>query len=96
MENDNFPEGNLVSLSEWKVKKQNCDFSQHLRILSFSDLMRESEDLAKEISGPNPSEDIFAKTKIIMNEFAHRLEKKSKSLSNTVKDLKKSIEEKLH
>ena len=31
-----------------------------------------------------------------MNEFTHRLEKESRHLADSVKDLKKQIEDKLH
>ena len=87
---------NLVELDQWKNQKRNSDFSNYLKILSFNDLMNESDNLINQMKKSNEIEDLFSKTRLMMNEFSNRLEKRSKHLSNSVKDLKKSIEDRLH
>lgn len=86
---------NLVNLDQWKSQKREGNFSDYLKVLSFSDLMSESNSLVDQMKKSEEVEDIFSKTKVMMNEFTHRLEKESKYLANSVKDLKKSIEDKL-
>jgi hypothetical protein len=87
---------NLVDLGEWKALKKEANFSDYLKVLSFNDLMNESNDLMGKIKRNDEADDIFSKTKVMMNEFTHRLEKESKHLAHSVKDLKKQIEDKLH
>lgn len=87
---------NLVDLGEWKALKKEANFSDYLKVLSFNDLMNESNDLMGKIKLNDEADDIFSKTKVMMNEFTHRLEKESKHLATSVKDLKKQIEDKLH
>ena len=86
---------NLIDLGEWKALKKEANFSDYLKVLSFNDLMNESNDLMSKIKR-NEDEDLFSKTKVMMNEFTLRLEKESKHLALSVKDLKKQIEDKLH
>ena len=87
---------NLVSLDQWKTHKREGNFSDYLKVLSFNDLMNESNSLMDQIKRSDEMEDLFSKTKVMMNEFTQRLEKESKNLSDSVKDFKKSIEDKLH
>lgn len=87
---------NLVSLDQWKNKKREASFSDYLKVLSFNDLMTESNEIMDQIKRNDEAEDIFSKTRVIMNEFTHRLEKESKQLAESVKDFKKQIEDKLH
>lgn len=87
---------NLVRLDEWKNNKRDSNFSDYLRVLSFNDLMNESNLLMDQMKKSDEFGDIFSKTKLMMNEFTNRLEKESKHLAATVKDLKKQIEDKLH
>ena len=87
---------NLVSLDQWKHHKRENNFSDYLKVLSFNDLMNESNELMDQIKKSDEGDDIFSKTRVIMNEFTHRLEKESKHLAESVKDLKRQIEDKLH
>jgi hypothetical protein len=87
---------NLVSLDQWKNQKREASFSDYLKVLSFNDLMTESNEIMDQIKRNDEAEDIFSKTRVIMNEFTHRLEKESKHLAESVKDFKKQIEDKLH
>ena len=87
---------NLINLDQWKNQKRDSNFSDYLKILSFNDLMNESNELMDQIKRNNEADDLFSKTRVIMNEFTHRLEKESKHLANSVKDFKKQIEDKLH
>ncbi|MGZ3790160.1 MAG: hypothetical protein ACXVLQ_16625 [Bacteriovorax sp.] len=88
---------NLVSLDQWKNNKRDNSFSDYLKVLSFNDLMSESNELMDQIKrSENEGADLFSKTRVMMNEFTHRLEKESKLLAESVKDLKKQIEDKLH
>lgn len=87
---------NLVSLNQWKNHKRDNSFSDYLKVLSFNDLMNESNDLMNQINKNNEAEDLFSKTKMMMNEFSTRLEKESKFLAESVKDFKNKIEDKLH
>lgn len=87
---------NLVSLEQWKSKKRDSSFSDYLKVLSFNDLISESNELMDQLKRNDESDDIFSKTKVMMNEFSLRLEKESKQLAESVKDLKKQIEDKLH
>jgi hypothetical protein len=90
---------NLVDLDRWKNQKRECmrdaNFSDYLKVLSFNDLMSESNELIDQIKS-NRGDDLFSKTRFVMNEFTHRLEKESKLLAESVKDLKRQIEDKLH
>lgn len=91
---------NLVSLDQWKNHKRDstreANFSDYLKVLSFNDLMTESNEIMDQIKRSDEADDIFSKTRVIMNEFTHRLEKESKHLAESVKDFKKQIEDKLH
>jgi len=92
----NIESDNIVSLDEWKNIKKESNFSDYLKVLSFNDLMNESTSLMDQIKKSEEVDDLFSKTKLMMNEFTFRLEKESKSLAESVKDLKKQIEDKLH
>ncbi len=87
---------NLVRLDEWKNNKKDSSFSDYLKVLSFNDLMNESNQLMDQMKKSDELGDLFSKTKLMMNEFTDRLEKESKHLADSVKDLKKQIEDKLH
>lgn len=87
---------NLVSLDQWKNHKREGCFSDYLKVLSFNDLMNESNNLMDQIKRSEEVEDLFSKTRVMMNEFTARLEKESRHLAHSVKDLKKQIEDKLH
>jgi hypothetical protein len=91
---------NLVSLDQWKNQKRDhtrdSNFSDYLKVLNFNDLMNESNDLIDQMNRNDKGDDLFSKTRVIMNEFTHRLEKESKNLAESVKDFKKQIEDKLH
>lgn len=86
---------NVVNFDEWKANKGDTSFSDYLKVLSFSDLMNESNELMDQINRNKEREDVFSKTRMLMNEFTLRLEKESRLLADSVKDLKKQIEEKL-
>lgn len=92
----NIDSDNLVDLGEWKSLKKEANFSDYLKVLSFNDLMNESNALMDQIKRNDEGDDLFSKTKVIMNEFTLRLEKESKLLAHSVKDLKRQIEDKLH
>lgn len=87
---------NLVSLDQWKNQKREGNFSDYLKVLSFNDLINESDSLMDQLKRSEEVEDLFSKTRVMMNEFTLRLEKESRHLADSVKDLKKSIEDKLH
>ncbi len=87
---------NLVSLDQWKNQKREGNFSDYLKVLSFNDLMNESDSLMDQLKRSEEMDDLFSKTRVMMNEFTNRLEKESKHLADSVKDLKKQIEDKLH
>lgn len=87
---------NLVSLDQWKNTKREGNFSDYLKVLSFNDLMNESDCLMDQLKRSEEVEDLFSKTRVMMNEFTNRLEKESRHLADSVKDLKKQIEDKLH
>jgi hypothetical protein len=86
---------NLVNLDQWKNHKRENSFSDYLKVLSFNDLMNESNELLDQIKRSEEG-DLFSKTRVIMNEFTSRLEKESRHLAESVKDFKKQIEDKLH
>lgn len=92
----NIDSDNLVDLGEWKSLKKEANFSDYLKVLSFNDLMNESSALMDQINRNDEGDDLFSKTKVMMNEFTLRLEKESRQLAHSVKDLKKQIEDKLH
>ena len=87
---------NLVSLDQWKTHKREGNFSDYLKVLSFNDLINESDSLMDQLKKSEEVEDLFSKTRVMMNEFTNRLEKESRHLADSVKDLKKQIEDKLH
>jgi hypothetical protein len=86
---------NLVRLDQWKNDKKENSFSDYLKVLSFNDLMNESDALMNQIKSCD-TDDLFSKTRVMMSEFTNRLEKESKMLAVSVKDFKKQIEDKLH
>lgn len=90
----NTEQDNLVSLDQWKNHKKDNSFSDYLKVLSFHDLMNESNELMNQMK--HDDEDLFSKTRSIMNEFTLRLERESRHLADSVKDFKKQIEDKLH
>jgi len=90
----NTDQDNLVSLDHWKTCKRDNSFSDYLKVLSFHDLMNESVEIMNQMK--EDDEDLFSKTRSIMNEFTHRLEKESRHLADSVKEFKKNIEDKLH
>lgn len=92
----NMDRENLVSLDQWKNQKRDNNFSDYLKVLSFNDLMNESNDLVNQMNKNAESDDLFSKTRMMMNEFSIRLEKESKHLAESVKDFKNKIEDKLH
>ena len=83
---------NLVNLDQWKNLKSENSFSNYLKVLSFNDLMNESNDLMNQMK-TNENDDLFSKTKLMMNEFTFRLEKESKHLAESVKDFKKQFDD---
>lgn len=85
--------GNLVNLDEWKNLKRENSFSDYLKVLNFNDLVNESNALLNEIKSQEPGQDLISKTKLMMNEFATRLEKESKHLAEAVFDLKKNFDD---
>lgn len=87
---------NLVNLDQWKNQKREGNFSDYLKVLSFNDLINESDSLMDQLKRSEEVEDLFSKTRFMMNEFTMRLEKESRHLADSVKDLKKQIEDKLH
>jgi hypothetical protein len=64
---------NLVSLDQWKNHKRDASFSDYLKVLSFHDLMNESNEIMSQIKRSEHEGDLFSKTLVIMNEFTHRL-----------------------
>ncbi len=80
---------NVKTLKDFKEEK---NFTEYLKVLSFHELMNESVHLMTEIKNDQRPNDLFSRTKIMMNEFSNRLEKESKQLAFTVKELKKEIE----
>ncbi|MDD4975366.1 MAG: hypothetical protein PHY93_13485 [Bacteriovorax sp.] len=86
---------NLVNLNQWKNHKRENNFSDYLKVLSFNDLMNESNELLDQIKRSEEGIDLFSKTRVIMSEFTHRLEKESRHLADSVKDFKKQIEDRL-
>jgi 5-bromo-4-chloroindolyl phosphate hydrolysis protein len=93
MNNNNRP--NLVSLDQWKHDKRESSFSSYLKVLSFNDLVNESNHLASEIKRQAAADHLLSKTKLMMNELTHRLERESKMLAHSVIDLKKQIEDRM-
>ena len=85
---------NITELANWKSKKVENSFSEYLKVLSFNELMNESEHLVEEMTKDQSSLDLFTRTKVMMNEFTVSLEKQSRQLAMSVKDLKKDIENK--
>ena len=79
---------NLVNLDQWKNLKSDNSFSNYLKVLCFNDLMNESNELMNQMK-TNENDDLFSKTKLMMNEFTFRLEKESKHLAESVKDFTK-------
>ena len=86
---------NLVILDQWKNLKKESHFSDYLKVLSFNDLINESDSLMGQLKRNEKTEDLFSKSRVMLNEFTMRLERESRNLAVSVKDLKKSIEDKL-
>jgi hypothetical protein len=86
---------NLVNLDQWKHHKRESSFSDYLKVLSFNDLVNESNHLAQEIKRQAAADHLLSRTKLMMNELTHRLERESKMLAHSVVDLKKQIEDRI-
>ncbi len=86
---------NITDLAQWKMRNVDNSFSDYLKVLSFNDLINESENLIDELKHDDHSSDLVSKTKLMMNEFTERLEKESRHLALSVIELKKEIENKL-
>ncbi len=86
---------NITDLAQWKMRNVDKSFSEYLKVLSFNDLINESESLIDELKQDDSSSDLVSKTKLMMNEFTDRLEKESRQLAQSVIELKKDIENKL-
>ena len=69
---------NLVSLDQWKNKKREGNFSDYLKVLSFNDLINESDSLMGQLKRNEEQDDVFSKTRVMLNEFTLRLEKESR------------------
>ncbi len=85
---------NVTSLESFRKAKVENSFSDYLKVLSFNDLMNESEHLIREMKSENESQDIFSKTKVMMNEFTSRLEKESKQFATAVRELTHGLDDK--
>lgn len=79
------------NILQFKTKNS---YSSYLKILSFADLMSESNSIMNEIKYEYYGFDLQERVKLIMEEFSNRLEKDSKSLSDQVKHLKKILNKK--
>jgi hypothetical protein len=86
---------NLVSLDQWKHHKRESSFTDYLKVLSFNDLVNESNHLATEIKRQQAADHLLTKTKLMMNELTFRLERESKILAHSIVDLKKQIEDRM-
>lgn len=86
--------GNLLIIKEWKDSKKENEFSEYLKILSFNDLINESNELMKEMKIQSSGLEIMAKTKSLMQEFSNRLDKESKFLAKKVIKMKDQIDSK--
>lgn len=86
--------GNITDLAQWKGLKQENSFSEYLKVLNFNELMNESEYLIEEMKSDSSSFDILNRTRLMMNEFTNRLERESRQLAISVRDIKKEIENK--
>lgn len=86
---------NLISIDQWKHDKRESSFSSYLKVLSFNDLVNESNHLASEIKRQAAADHLLSRTKLMMNELTLRLERESKMLAHTVVDLKKQIEDRI-
>jgi len=78
---------NVINIDAWKKGIKENGFSEYIKVLSFTDLVNESQGLIEKLGNDCQDADIIKKSKMIMNEFKNRLEKESKSLANTVNDL---------
>lgn len=86
---------NLVSLDQWKHHRREANFSDYLKVLSFHDLVNESNNLNSQIKKQATTDHLLSKTKMMMNELTHRLDRESKLLAHSVSDLKKQIEDRM-
>ena len=84
--------GNLVNLDDWKNCKRENNFSDYLKVLNFNDLINESNALIDDIKTEESGHDLISRTKLMMNEFAHRLERESKHLAESVFEMKKNFD----
>lgn len=70
-----------------ELKKKKNDFAEYLKVLSFSDLINESNELMAEMEDELTSE-LMYKTSLMTHEISRRLEKDSKFLSESIDYLK--------
>jgi hypothetical protein len=90
---------NVVPLSSWKskmaLKANEKSLSDYLNVLSFNDLLTETEDLINELNNKPLNQDITLKSKQLLREVNNRLRKDSDGFADTLKELRLKSEKKL-
>ncbi len=83
---------NVVPLSSWKsireAEVKEKSMSDYLKVLSFHDLLVETEEIIKEINSKPLSQEITLKSKQLLREVNQRLQKDSDGFANALKDLR--------
>ena len=70
---------NVIDFVAWKDKKNNSEkkqtFSDYFKILSFSELLNESNIASSELATRKPSCELILRVDILLKEFQKRLQK---------------------
>jgi len=90
---------NVIALSNWKTKKEltsnEKSMSEYLKVLSFHDLLTETEDLIKELNDKPLNQEVTLKSKHLLREVNKRLQKDADGFARVLTDLRIQSEKKL-
>ncbi len=90
--------GNVRSLDTFRRRKEESErkiaLKEYLSVLSFNELLTESNDIIQELNSNPLDMDLSARSTLILKEFHDRI-RESKNLENTLSDLCQETEERL-
>lgn len=88
----NSTHADVVSLTQWKEKAEDTKFKTYLKLLSDHELVDESKTLSTDLQEQSLSKDLLKKSKLVLGEFADRLEKEASELSHEIRKMQLEIE----
>lgn len=96
----NVEKANVISLSQWRNEKaqesESESLKRYMNVLSFHDLIHESQGVIAEIKSSNVNQDLQERSKGLLDEFHNRLASEEPSdWSRALGEMKKRLEKTL-